>query len=67
MQHYIALVEDEATVKTLRIRDDRIELHPENAAYSPIIPDPAEFSLLGKVIEVRRYIERSAPAELGGE
>ena len=53
----VARVADEATVKTLRIRRDRIELHPENPAYSPIIPDPTDFSILGKVIEVRRYIE----------
>jgi len=53
----VALVEDEATVKTLRLRNDRLELHPENPAFAPIVPDPARFSLLGKVIEVRRYLE----------
>ncbi|MFP4374357.1 MAG: transcriptional repressor LexA [Spirochaetaceae bacterium] len=54
----VALVEDEATVKRLYRRGDRIELHPENPAFDPIIPEnTAQFSLLGRVIEVRRYLE----------
>ncbi len=54
----VALVEEEATVKRLFHRGGRIELHPENPAFSPIIPEEtAQFSLLGKVIEVRRYLE----------
>jgi repressor LexA len=53
----VALVGDEATVKRLRILDGRIELHPANPAFEPIVPDPAELSLLGKVIEVRRQME----------
>jgi SOS-response transcriptional repressor LexA len=32
-------------------------LHPENASFEPIIPNPDEFQLLGKVVEVRRYLE----------
>jgi repressor LexA len=55
-QIIVALVGDEATVKTLRIRRKRIELHPENPAFEPIIPPPDECSILGKVIEVRRII-----------
>ncbi|MDA0323869.1 MAG: transcriptional repressor LexA [Verrucomicrobia bacterium] len=55
-QIVVALVGDEATVKTLRIRRKRIELHPENSAFEPIIPPPNECSILGKVIEVRRVI-----------
>jgi repressor LexA len=54
----VALIGDEATVKTLRIRRNRIELHPENPAFDPIIPDPDGCTILGKVIEVRRYIEQ---------
>lgn len=50
----VALVEDEATVKRLRIRKGRYELHPENPAFEPIIPPPGELRLLGKVIELRR-------------
>jgi SOS-response transcriptional repressor LexA len=48
----------EATVKRLRIRRRRVELHPENPAFEPIIPDSSDLTLLGKVIEVRRYLER---------
>lgn len=53
----VALVGDEATVKTLRIRRNRIELHPENPDFEPIIPPPDECSILGKVVEVRRFFE----------
>jgi repressor LexA len=56
----VALVEDEATVKRLFKRQGRIELHPENPRFAPIIPEQTEqFSLLGKVIEVRRHLETS--------
>ena len=54
----VALVRDEATVKRLRISKNRIELHPENPDFEPIIPDLAELIIVGKVIEVRRYLER---------
>jgi repressor LexA len=54
----VALVGEEATVKRLRIRRKRIELHPDNPAFEPIVPDPDELTLLGKVIEVRRYLEQ---------
>jgi repressor LexA len=54
----VALVEEEATVKRLFRRGNRIELHPENPAFSPIIPEEtSQFSLLGTVIEIRRYLE----------
>ncbi len=54
----VALVGEEATVKRYRERDGRVELHPENDAFSPIIPreDGVPFSLLGKVVEVRRSL-----------
>ena len=55
----VALVRDEATVKRLRIINNRIELHPENPDFEPIIPDTAELMIIGKVIEVRRYLEQS--------
>jgi repressor LexA len=54
----VALVGEEATVKRLRIRNRRIELHPENPDFEPIIPDSSELIIIGKVIEVRRYLER---------
>lgn len=53
----VALVGDEATVKTLRLSRGRVELHPANPAFEPIIPEPDECSILGKVIEVRRALE----------
>lgn len=53
----VALVEDEATVKRLRMQRNRIELLPENPAFSPIVPDPKSVRILGKVIEVRRKLE----------
>jgi len=57
----VALMGDEATVKTLRrtgrgVSGRRIELHPANPGYAPIVPDPDEFLLLGKVIEIRRTL-----------
>jgi repressor LexA len=53
----VALVGDEATVKRLRMRGRRVELHPENPDFDVIVPD--EVTLLGKVVEVRRYLERA--------
>ena len=52
----VALVGDEATVKRLRLREGRAELHPENPDFEPIVPDAGELRFLGKVIEVRRYL-----------
>ena len=56
----VALVEDEATVKRLRLRnrpdgEKVVELHPENPAFDPILPD-REVTILGKVVEVRRTV-----------
>jgi repressor LexA len=61
----VALLGDEATVKTLHIRNGngngaRVELRPENPDYQPILPDPDELQILGKVIEVRRFLEGRA-------
>jgi repressor LexA len=53
----VALVGDEATVKRLRVNRGTIELHPDNPDFQPIIPDPSELVILGKVIEIRRYME----------
>ena len=53
----VALVGDEVTVKRLRVRRGRVELHPENPSFEPVVPDPKELRLLGKVIEVRRYLK----------
>jgi repressor LexA len=56
----VALIGDEATVKRLRLRRGRIELHPENPVFEPIIPGPNECTILGKVIEIRRHLESPA-------
>jgi repressor LexA len=54
----VALVGEEATVKRLRrTRRGRVELHPENPDFEPIVPDPREVSVLGRVVEVRRYLD----------
>jgi SOS-response transcriptional repressor LexA len=53
----VALSGDEATVKRLRLGRGRIELHPENPEYEPLIFAPDECVILGKVIEVRRFVE----------
>jgi repressor LexA len=57
----VALVDDEATVKRLRIRGSRVELHPENPDFDPIVPESSNVKLLGKVIEVRRYLGTTLP------
>ena len=53
----VALVGDEATVKRLSLRGGRVELQAENPAYEPIVPDPRDLRILGKVVEVRRRLE----------
>jgi repressor LexA len=68
----VAQVGDEATVKRLKIRRGRVELAPENPAFESIVlgsnspGGEAEavspsLVLLGKVIEVRRYLEGQRP------
>ncbi len=52
----VALVEDEATVKTLRRVAGRVELHPANGAFPVLRPDPDAMQLLGRVVEVRRRL-----------
>ena len=52
----VALVGDEATVKRLRRRQGRVELHPENPDFKPLSFHPAEVRILGKVVELRRKL-----------
>jgi len=52
----VALVEDEATVKRFKRVRGRVELHPANPDFEPILPNPEELILLGKVVEVRRVL-----------
>ncbi len=54
----VALVEDEATVKRFRVHRGRVELHPENPHFDPIVPPSEKLKILGKVIEVRRILGR---------
>jgi repressor LexA len=54
----VALVDGEATIKTLRRTGRRVQLCPENPAFDPIVPLPSRLTILGKVIEVRRYLDR---------
>ncbi|MBN2490809.1 MAG: repressor LexA [Planctomycetes bacterium] len=55
----VALVGEEATVKRLRIHRRRLELHPENPDFAAIVPAREEVQILGKVIELRRYLDRA--------
>lgn len=56
----VALVDDEATVKRLRkLPNAQVELQPENPAFEPLVLPAFAVVLLGKVIEVRRYLEAS--------
>ena len=52
----IALIEDEATVKTLRNKRIRAYLEASNSRYKSIIDKP--FQVIGKVIELRRAYAR---------
>jgi repressor LexA len=54
----VALVGDEATVKTFHMSNNRVVLKAENADYSDIIPDPngPDFTIMGRVYEVRRRL-----------
>jgi repressor LexA len=54
----VALVGDEATVKTLRFKEGYVELHPANKKFKPIVPEPDELVILGKVVEIRRNFGR---------
>ncbi len=54
----VALVGDEATVKTLHFRGGRAILRPENPEFEPIEPELDELKILGRVIEVRRFLDK---------
>jgi repressor LexA len=52
-----ALIENETTIKKLKIKGDKIILQPENPEYEPItIKNPENFSIIGKVIAVIRKL-----------
>lgn len=51
----VALVDNEATVKRLRLVRGRAELHATNPAFAPIVPET--LTVLGRVVELRRAFE----------
>lgn len=54
----VALLDDEATVKRLSIREHEIELRPENPDFEPLRIGPEhELRIIGKVIAVRRTVD----------
>ena len=52
----VALVDNEATVKTFKSRGRCVELRPENPAFTTVVLDADAVTILGKVIEVRRTL-----------
>ncbi len=50
----VALIEDEATVKTFYKENDHFRLQPENDAFEPIIVK--ELAILGKAVALMRYL-----------
>ncbi len=57
----VALIDDEATVKTLRIRNQRVFLEPQNPDFETLEVPPDELRVLGRVVEVRRYLDGDRP------
>lgn len=55
-QTVVALVNQEATIKTYFKKDSRIELHPSNAGMKPILVEPSDdFHIEGILIGVIRH------------
>ena len=53
----VALLADEATVKEIEIKNDKVRLIPQNKNYKPInVTGESDFSLVGKVTGVIRYL-----------
>lgn len=53
----VALVGDEATVKRFRLSGKQVVLWPENPDFQPLLLSSEDLTLLGKVVEVRRYYD----------
>lgn len=53
----VALVDDEATIKVFKKKGKNIVLEPRNPDFEPIVPDPRAVEIVGKVVEVRRFLE----------
>ena len=52
----VALVGDEATVKTFQRRGRRVSLVAANKRFAPIVIDADDLQILGRVVEVRRRL-----------
>jgi repressor LexA len=48
--------DEEATVKTFSTRDGRIVLTPANSRLQPMVFDPADVTVFGKVVTVMRRL-----------
>ncbi len=53
----VALVDNEATVKELYTTDSEVQLRPKNPEYPIVTVSLKDLMVLGKVIEVRRFLE----------
>ncbi len=53
----VAMVDGETTVKEFRRANGQVQLQPRNTAYPILSPAPEDLTIVGKVIEVRRYLE----------
>ena len=54
-QMVIAMIEDEATVKTFYKENGHFRLQPENDTMDPIVVEEKDVHILGKVIGVFRF------------
>ncbi|MDY6863589.1 MAG: S24 family peptidase, partial [Thermodesulfobacteriota bacterium] len=63
----VALLEGEATLKKFRYKEGRVELHPANTAFQPIIiRDSAKnFAIIGKVTGIIRDIVKDNKFQSG--
>ena len=53
----VALVDDEATIKEYYRTSGDVELRPRNSEYPILTVHPEHLTVVGKVVEVRRFLE----------
>ena len=53
----VAMIDGDATVKEFRRVDDQVQLRPHNDNYPVLSPDSEDLTIVGKVVEIRRYLE----------
>lgn len=51
----------EATIKTFHRRGNKITLQAAHPNFAPLVPQPSALKIIGKVLEVRRYLEGQVP------